>query len=494
MKAGPLLGGAVATFAARLFSGGIRYATGIAIARLFGGEVFGAFGVGSVVLLFAATVAAGGATSGLMALAAERIETGGREAAGEVIRACRRRTWGLSLLLSALLAALGTFAPGALGAAGDPATVAGVAVSLPFLAVANVLENGTRGLRTTRYEVLLRCVLQPLLFVALLLAGRDALAPAPLVWGAFAGSLAVEMLAAEILVARLFPRGAAPGGRSPAPAMSTNLFHDAVAVVTGGLDLWLAGLLGSAAAAGHYAAATRSVEVIAVLLSSFQMLLAPTIASLIAAGREEEIAPLSRSVGRAMFLLAGAVALPIAAAGGPILALFGGSFAEARLPLVLLALVPAVGALAAPASGILIVRAPGRLGAIKLGAGAITAILGLALWPRFGLVGLAVASGVGALAVHGAVLRALPEGFRSLVDPMAVREAILLLLVGSLAGLGISRLTGAAGGWSPLLEIPVIGAVTVGAFAVAWWLLPWGAADRRALADLAARVRGRLDG
>ena len=83
-----------------------------------------------------------------------------------------------------------------------------------------MLESGTRGLRTTRYEVFLRCFLQPLLFVGFLLAGRQlGYSSLALVWASFALSLAVEVIAAELLVARLFPTAPAPEGEaSPASA------------------------------------------------------------------------------------------------------------------------------------------------------------------------------------------------------------------------------------------------------------------------------------
>lgn len=480
--AGRIFGGAIFTFGSRLFSGGLRYFTGLAIARLFGAEVYGQFAVGTVILLVLATVSGGGAMSGLMGLAAERIETGGRGAAGRAIRICRNRTWGIALVAAAILVAIGFLAPGLLGAASAPASFLGIAVSFPFLSVSNVLESGTRGLKTTRYEVLLRCVVQPVLFLGLLVGLRSAGGTTSLIWFAYAASVATEWVLAEVVVSRLFPKAPAPEGEAPI-ALGGNFFHDAAVVAVAGLDLWLVGLLASRAEAGYYGASVRTVDVVVVLLGSFQMLLAPTFSSLLASGRQEELPGLAAVLSRGMYLLALAVGLPLSLGAREILGFFGPGFPEAAPALALLAVFPVFGALAAPSAAILLLRDPRRLGFVRLSSGLVTALVTIGLWPELRLAAPALGAGLGLLVANGAIVRAVPEGRGALRGVGTIVELLLLPAIPAVAVLGFGPLVDPLPPWLSLL----IRFVAADALLLAtWWLLPGSKEERRALGKIAA--------
>ena len=477
-----IFAGAVYTFGSRLFSGGLRYATGIAIARTFGAEVFGQFAVGSVLLLFLVSIAAGGATSGLMGRVAERLETGGLSSAGHVIRRCRNQTWILGVALGLILVAVQHSGLSILEAAGNGAAVLGIAISVPLLGVTNVLESGTRGLKTTRYEVFLRCFVQPLLFLSILLAGRSRSAPSHFVWFAFAGSLAVELVLAEVFVARLFPKERATIEREPID-LWRYVGYDLVVIVAGSVDLWLVGLLATRVEVGYYGAAVKTVDVVVVLLGSFQMLLVPTFAGMIAAGRGDELRRLADTMARLMFLLSLAVALPLAFGARDVLGLYKGF--EAGAPaMVVLVIVPALTSLCAPGGGILLIRNPERLARIRLAGAAVTCVVLLFLWPRLGLMGAAVASGAGWLTFNGLVLGAVPEARSFLTEPGVFGEVFVLLV----AGIGVEwGVFTAAREFPPLARLALLAGASCASLGAVWLLLPGSTREREELRRLLGR-------
>ena len=425
--------GALTTFTSRLFSGGIRYATGIAIARLFGAGTYAEFTIGSVLLLALSTLSTAGAVSGLMGQVATKLAQGDRGGAGGAIRACRNRAWLLSIPVGAVLLAVGQFRPSILGVVGHPRAFVGIALSFPLLAVANVLESGTRGLRTTRYEILLRCFLQPLLFLGLLLLGPGRI---DAIWLVYAASVFVEVVAAEILVARLFPE------RVDRPEKPTRLFQyfvsEIAAVLAGGADLWIVGLV-AAGSSGHYAAASRTVEVLLVLVASFQMLLAPSFAALLASDRGEDVEDLLARTGRSMFLLVACLAIPIAVGAEDLLLFFRGQFAEARTALALMVVAPTLTALWAPAGSLLLIRSPALLARARFAGAFVTAAGVLFAVPRWGLTGAGAAAALGTLVTSILIAVSVPET-RSVFRLRTLAGAALLLAAGLAAAAGVGRL------------------------------------------------------
>ncbi len=401
-SAGRLISESLATFAARVFSGGFRYALHIAIARLAGAASLGEFSVGNALLLVLVTVAAGGAVTGLVRHGAARIASEGRGAAGVLIRRQRTRTLSFSIGLSLLWLAAGKLFPAMLGPAASGPTFFGVAAALPLLAAANVLEAGTRSLGTARWELLLRCALQPLAFLVLLVTGRLALpglSPLALVWGGYAISLLIEVVGAEALVGRLFPRSEA-GAPMPAPGFGGHFVYEILVVAASGADLWLVGLLGGAGLAGGYSAALRTAEIVLVLRASFQALLVPAFAYRLGRGGEGdpgEAAGMAARVGQTAMLAAAAIGVPLAIGSADLLSLFGSGLAAASGALRILVAVPVATAFLLPASGWLLARSPETLARLLLVDAFVTLTAIAILWPSFGLTGAAAGAGLGAI-------------------------------------------------------------------------------------------------
>ena len=249
--------------------------------------------------------------------------------------------------------------------------------------------------------------------------------------------------------------------------------------------------LASRASAGHYAAASRTVDVVVVLVGSFQALLAPSFSTLLAGGRGDEVPRLAAVLSRLMFLLALAVALPLAFAPSAILGLFGSGFGEAAPALTVLALANAVAALAAPASAILLLRDPGRLGIARLAGALVTVAGGVALWNEAGLVGVAGAMVAGIFLSQTLVVRDVPEARGILADHATRMEIPVLLGVAALAGFAARRLLAGAG---PVAALGGTVLLADGALLVAWFLLPGSNAEREALRRLVASTLRRGEG
>jgi len=441
--------GSVATFGVRLISGGFRYGLGILIARTAGTAAFGEFSVGTALLLLLATLAAGGAITGVVRFGSTELERAGKGAVGDLLRRERNRTWRRGLILSAGWIALGYFAPGIPGSAGSFLTFAGMAASLPFLAVSNVLEAGSRCTGSPRYELLLRCALQPVMFLALLGGGHEllpAVPPLALIWGAYAISLAVELMAAEQIVFRLFPP--APLLSSPpGPRLGSHFAYEILVVAAASADLWLIGLLGGPIDAGCYAAALRTAEIVIVLRGSYQAFLVPAVTKILArraSGNPEAAGQFDRlaaGAGRGATLASAAVAIPLVLGAAEILGLFRGEIVRARSALALLVVVPVVLSYGLSASAVLLARAPGTLARIRL-VEVLATVAGVALlFPRFGLEGAAAAVGLAALIQTALSVRAAHEcrsfltlqGWSRALAPLALAAAAAWLARGSVS-------------------------------------------------------------
>ena len=167
-------------------------------------------------------------------------------------------------------------------------------------------------------------------------------------------------------------------------------------------SLWvntlLIGALRSTADAGVYAAASRYLTVAAMVAVAIRQVLAPKVSELLAKRSTERAAAVYQTTTAWLVAINWPIYLALIIFGGPLLAVFGRDFADGQVVLVVLAAAMLVATLVGPVDVVLLMggRSSWNLINTVVSLGANLA-LNVALIPRYGLAGAAVASGVGTL-------------------------------------------------------------------------------------------------
>ncbi len=280
-------------------------------------------------------------------------------------------------------------------------------VGVPFFALKNVQMDAIRSLDDVTTAYGLPYVVQP----TLLMLGVGAL------YAARGGELSALHGVLVLLGALLIVVGAQAVAlrrrigarlRSVRPAYALRdwlrtalplLVVDGATVAMSRVDLLIVGLTLSAAQTGVYAAVARAASLVSFVLYAVNAVTAPRIAPLYRAG---DRAGLQRLVSLATALsltLALGMALGMIAFAGPLLHLFGAEFVHGREALIILTLGHFANAASGPVNELLHLTVHQRAsGAIALGGVALSVALNVALIPRWGIEGAAVATALAMVA------------------------------------------------------------------------------------------------
>jgi O-antigen/teichoic acid export membrane protein len=333
------------------------------------------------------------------------------------------------------------------------------ALFVPVSALSLATFAATRGLATMRPTVLLdklaRPTLQPLAVLAAVAAGAGATVVA-LAWlGPYLPALAAGLAWLAVLLRRA--ERSRPGAPEPPPARPSGRLAGEFWRFTGprGLaalfqttSLWLntllIGALASTAAAGVYAAASRCLTVAAMAAVAIRQVLAPKLSELLAGGATERAAAVYQTATAWLIALTWPIYLALLTFGPALLAVFGADFAGGQVVLVVLAAAMLAATAVGPVDVVLLMGGgSGWNLANTVAALAANLALGVALVPRFGLAGVAVASAAGNLVNN---LLPLLQVRRSLglhpFGPGVGVAAALSAVSFGLVGLGLRALLG----------------------------------------------------
>jgi O-antigen/teichoic acid export membrane protein len=287
------------------------------------------------------------------------------------------------------------------------------AVFVPVSALSLTVFAATRGFGTMRPTVLLdkiaRPALQPLLVLLAIVAGAGSSLIALAYLGPYVPVVAAGLAWLAVLLRRAErPRDGAP---EPQPARPTGRLVGefwrftcprGLAAVFQTTSLWvntlLVGALRSTADAGIYAAASRYLTVAAMVAVAIRQVLAPKVSELLARRSTERAAAVYQTTTAWLVALNWPIYLALITFGGPLLAVFGEDFADGQVVLVVLAAAMLVATAVGPVDVVLLMGGRSSLNLINtvVSLGANLA-LNVALIPRYGLAGAAVASGAGTL-------------------------------------------------------------------------------------------------
>ncbi len=390
------------TFAIRIAAVGLEFLCLLVLARLLDPEAYGPYALAmTFVAIFAVPAAVGLDRLVVRELAAFQALDDWPHAHGLL------RSSVAIVLAASAIAAVATWGAGklTLGAVGpDQSRALLVAAALvPILALARLRQAALQGLGQVTAGIVPEFLLQPGLVIALALAS----AFMPFVPRTAAVAVGFQLAAAGIafLAGAWLLRRHLPGEiRQAMPRFQRGRWWNAglafmalvmMTTVLTNVDTVLVGSLRSAGEAGTYKVATQLAMLVGLPLTAVSVALAPGMAALHAAGRSDELQRQSRAAARVIIVSAMAVAAAVSVGGPRILGAFGPSFATAYVPTLVLVAAYLLHSAMATSGYLLIMSAHEKpVLAVFAGGAALNVLGGLALIPRFGLIGAASSSAI----------------------------------------------------------------------------------------------------
>jgi O-antigen/teichoic acid export membrane protein len=288
------------------------------------------------------------------------------------------------------------------------------AAFVPASALTLAVFAATRGFATMRPTVYLdkiaRPALQPLLVLPAVLAGSGATVVALAYLGPYLPVLAAGLVWLAVLLGRAERRG---GDDAPAPRPARPLGRlvgefwrftgpRGLAAIFQTTSLWLntllIGALRSTKEAGVYAASTRYLAMAAMAAVAIRQVLAPKLSELLARRSTERASAAFQTTTSWMVALNWPIYLALLTFGPVLLAVFGRDFAGGEVVLVVLSATMLLATAVGPVDVVLLMGGRSAWNLVNtLVALAANLALNLALTPRYGLAGAAVAFAAGIL-------------------------------------------------------------------------------------------------
>ncbi len=373
----------------------------------------GAAALGVVTLATQFAFVAGAATRFGMDMASVRLVAidVGRGEPGRV-RGILARASGIAAVLSGVVAvAVFLAAPSLARAFGSPVVgrtaFQAAALALPFVALCQVYLGGTRGLKIMRHTLFIYWAGQPVAWIVLLIGGWAAASTIGVTTVAYAGSWILATVAAWFVWRREtagFPSTPAKPGelrellgygapRAPAALLGQLLFWT---------DYFVASRYVTSQTLGVYAAAVRVSQALVLFLIAVNYMFSPFVADLHERGERGRLDALYKALTR--WIVAGSlpILLTLLVLPGPVLLVFGGSFAKGTTALRILLIGQTVNVATGSVGFILIMV--GRTGwdlLVYLGSFVLDLALAVLLVPHLGTTGAAVAQAVTLAASNG---------------------------------------------------------------------------------------------
>jgi O-antigen/teichoic acid export membrane protein len=363
---------------------------------------------------------------------------------------------------------------------------------LPFLALANVWLSATRGLKIMRYTLFIFWAGQPVAWILLMLLGWQLSETAWMATLAYSASWAGASLAAYWAwrrESRAWPAdpmepGDMPrllryaGARAPAALFSQLLFWT---------DLFVLARFVGDVETGIYAAALRAGQAIILLLTSLSLMFAPFVADLHNRGETEQLDRLFKDLTRWTLAATMPAFLVLLVAPDAALRLFGSEFTRGDAALLIVLSGQFVNVATGSVGFVLIMV--GRTGwdlVVYAAALVLDVGLALALCPRYGMTGAAIANAV-SFAISKWARLALVHRF---VHIQPYDRNYLHLLAPSAAALAVMwPVHGMLEGPKWMFDLAATGLVGAITFAIVFLLVGITQEERRGLWNLVARLR-----
>jgi O-antigen/teichoic acid export membrane protein len=429
------------------------FAANVLVSRAFGGGKAGATALGVVTLgTQFAFIAAAGTRFGMDMAAVRRVAIvvggghGGR-AGGIVLRAgaIAGSVSGVVAVITLLVAR--PLADRLSSVAGAVGAMRAAAVAVTFVALTYVYLGASRGLKIMRHTLYVQWVGQPLLWIALMIAGWQVSKTLEMTVLAYAASWILSLVAAWILwereAGRFRPEPVVPdevaelvrygAPRAPAALLSQALFW---------VDYFVASAYVSrgevtAAELGVYSASVRVALALVLFLTAVSYVFSPFVADMHARGESERLDRLFKAITR--WTVAGTIPLLLLMliVPGPILQIFGGKEFTSGIGALRILLVGQAVNVSVGAAGFVLIMA-GRTGwdlLVYALSFLLDLLLSIVLVGAFGIEGAALSQAITIICSNGLRLYLVyrfvhihpyDRHYARLVVPAAIAAAVML--------------------------------------------------------------------
>jgi len=434
----------------------VRWTGGLLVAaiaaRSLGPTGFGQYSVAIWVLTTAGILATYGFSSSGVRFVARSLSAGDGSAA-PVVRFMLSRTLPLAVVALLGVAALALLSAAGISVGAPPLPLLVGAFGVPFAAVIGV--GGAFLLGSQSFYLLTGLQIGQVSLLLALTVGAALFAPQP--EGFVAATAGAGCGGAILSILALRRRGLLSERRTLDPRTRSEILsysHTLFALVIAEIVVWqrsevlVLGSTRSAAELGLYAAA---FGLVAGMMDAFPRAIGVTYFPALSGQTEPaQFRETLRRAVPAVGLIAAVLAASLVAAGGPALELiYGDGYAAAATVVAILAIAGALGALGGlSASSLYALGRQRQVLTLTVAGAAVNIAADIALIPSRGIVGAAVANGIGQGFVTVALLGALWRGRQ--IDARIVRPIGRLALAATAGGLVGLAVSGATGGYLPL--------------------------------------------
>ena len=271
------------------------------------------------------------------------------------------------------------------------------AFSIPILAVLRVGTRASQGFKETKYAVYTRDLLRPTTAIVLATIGAYLLMDIKYVIFGYAFSL---LVAVGGIILFLTYQGAFSGLSAPSveatraiglalPMFMANLGR----YFTFWTDVLMLGIFVQASELGKYQIAYQTTLVLTFILAATNSLFPSLVAGLYDDGQMERLQKVFTTTVKWIVYFTGFGYLFLVVYANNILTIFGPAFAEAAVPMIILATAQFIGACVGPAGFMLTMSEHERIELVNsLFTAALNAVLNLILIQQFGILGAAIAT------------------------------------------------------------------------------------------------------
>ncbi|OGL42966.1 MAG: hypothetical protein A2042_03140 [Candidatus Schekmanbacteria bacterium GWA2_38_11] len=428
---GRLAKGAAGTFALKLIAAGLAFIISVLLARLLGVSGYGIYAYAIAWVNFLVVPAA----VGLEKLLIRDIPTYQTQFKWSLMRGLIKLSNQAVLVVSLFIALFAIFISWILSSYLNPQMLLAISIAmvmLPFIALIRIRQATMQGLSQVVLGQLPEMLIQPLLFIILvgcvyLLFGNYL--NAPLAIGANAVTTGITFIVGTKMLQRTLPQKtmeAIPEYKTRDWVCSALplLLLNGLRVINAQADIIILGAIKGAEVAGIYAVANRGAGLITFVLIAVNAALAPTIASLYAAGDMRRLQEVITKSARIILLISLPIGLSLILFGQWFLLLFGHGFIKGITALSILSIGQIVNAATGSVGILLVMTGYERDAAICTGvSGVLNVVLNMVLIPIWGIEGAATATASSVIVLN--LLLAIWAYKRLGINPISIREISL---------------------------------------------------------------------
>jgi len=399
-----LIKGSAGTFALKVISTGFAFVISLLLARLLGAKGYGIY---AYVMVWVNLLAVPSAL-GLDRLLVREVAVCQTQSAWGLMKGLLRRANQTVLVVSlglALLAAL--IAWNLVGSSNSQMLFSfwTALIMLPLVSLSSVRQAALRGLNRVVIGQLPEMFLQPMVFISLIIASYfvfgkfiEKSLTAPWAVGMNVLATGVALIIGTILLHRNLPqtvKETSPVYKSSIWARSAlhMILIACLQVINARADIAILGAMKKAEVVGIYAVAAKGAELITFILFAINIVIAPTIASLYAAGDMKKLQRVITQSARIILLFSLPIGIGLIIFSHWFLLLFGKDFIQGETALIILSIAQLFSASMGSVGLPLVMTGYEYITVMIAGSGAVLNIfLNIILIPEWGAEGAAIAT------------------------------------------------------------------------------------------------------